>query len=77
MNAVDEIIDPVYQDDDGLVVICGRALLADKYFPLVNKEQENSEALAADMIISQKRMGLTSRTCAVLPAECLDDYPTG
>lgn len=57
MNAVDEIIDPVYQDDDGLVVICGRALLADKYFPLVNKEQENSEALAADMIISQKRMG--------------------
>ncbi len=39
------------------MVICGRELLSDKYFPLVNKEQENSEKLAADMIISQKRMG--------------------
>lgn len=38
-------------------MICGRELLSDKYFPLVNKEQENSEKLAADMIISQKRMG--------------------
>ncbi len=45
------------EDDDDLVVICGRELLSDKYFPLVNKEQENSEKLAADMIISQKRMG--------------------
>ena len=39
------------------MVICGRKLLSDKYFPLVNKEQENSEKLAADMIISQKRIG--------------------
>ncbi|GAB7269533.1 hypothetical protein DZS_09260 [Dickeya ananatis] len=46
-----------YQDDTELVVICGRQLLADKYFPLVNKEQDNSEKLAADLIISQKRMG--------------------
>ncbi|HAW3126583.1 TPA: hypothetical protein JLR87_003711 [Escherichia coli] len=57
MDAVNELIDVVYQDDDDLVVICGRELLSDKYFPLVNKEQENSEKLAADMIISQKRMG--------------------
>ncbi|MGY0146182.1 phage major capsid protein, P2 family [Edwardsiella tarda] len=57
MDAVNELIDPVFQDDDDLVVICGRALLADKYFPLVNKDQENSEKLAADLIISQKRMG--------------------
>lgn len=57
MDAVNELIDVVYQDDDELVVICGRELLSDKYFPLVNKEQENSEKLAADMIISQKRMG--------------------
>ncbi|MGO2369402.1 MAG: P2 family phage major capsid protein, partial [Serratia sp. (in: enterobacteria)] len=40
-----------------LVVICGRGLLADKYFPLVNQSQPNTEALAADLIISQKRMG--------------------
>ncbi len=28
-----------YQDDTELVVICGRQLLADKYFPIVNKDQ--------------------------------------
>ncbi|MCT1588442.1 phage major capsid protein, P2 family [Morganella morganii] len=57
MSAVDEIIDEEYRDDTELVVICGRKLLSDKYFPLVNKEQENNEKLAADMIISQKRIG--------------------
>lgn len=57
MDAVNELIDPIFQDDDELVVVCGRELLSDKYFPLVNKEQENSEKIAADLIISQKRMG--------------------
>lgn len=57
MDAVNNLIDEVYQDDPELVVICSRDLLADKYFPLVNKEQENSELLAADLIISQKRIG--------------------
>ncbi|MEQ5186780.1 P2 family phage major capsid protein, partial [Providencia alcalifaciens] len=57
MSAVDDLIDEEYQDDTDIVVICGRKLLGDKYFPLVNKEQENSEKLAADMIISQKRIG--------------------
>jgi P2 family phage major capsid protein len=47
----------VYQDDPELVVICGRNLLADKYFPIVNKDQANTESLAADLIISQKRIG--------------------
>ena len=32
-------------------------MLADKYFPIVNQQQANTEALAADLIISQKRMG--------------------
>ncbi|WER20909.1 phage major capsid protein, P2 family [Providencia stuartii] len=57
MSAVDDLIDEEYQDDTDIVVICGRKLLSDKYFPLVNKDQENSEKLAADMIISQKRIG--------------------
>lgn len=57
MDAVNELIDVEYQDDDDLVVICGRELLSDKYFPLVNQSQPNTEALAADLIISQKRMG--------------------
>ncbi|EEJ2473867.1 capsid protein, partial [Salmonella enterica subsp. enterica] len=57
MDATNNLIDEVYQDDPKLVAIVGRKLLADKYFPLVNKPQENSEALAADIIISQKRIG--------------------
>ncbi|MDN4056326.1 phage major capsid protein, P2 family [Massilia sp. YIM B02763] len=57
MDAVNHLVDEVYADDPELVVICGRSLMADKYFPLVNKDQDNSEKLAADLIISQKRIG--------------------
>lgn len=57
MNATDEHIATWFQDDTELVAICGRSLLADKYFPLVNQVQPNSEMLAADLIISQKRLG--------------------
>ncbi|ERK13266.1 Phage major capsid protein [Pantoea sp. AS-PWVM4] len=72
MDAVNELIDEVFQDDDELVVICGRELLSDKYFPLVNKEQDNSEKLAADMIISQKRMGgLQAVRAPFFPANAL------
>ncbi|HHQ6631048.1 TPA: phage major capsid protein, P2 family [Serratia fonticola] len=57
MDATNEMIATWFQDDTELVAVCGRKLLADKYFPIVNKEQENSEMLAADVIISQKRIG--------------------
>ncbi|MEQ1968670.1 phage major capsid protein, P2 family [Xenorhabdus nematophila] len=57
MQAVDDAISEVYADDTELVVICGRKLLSDKYFPIVNRDQANTEALAADVIISQKRIG--------------------
>lgn len=57
MDATGNLIDEIYQDDPELVVITGRKLMADKYFPIVNKEQENTESLAADIIISQKRIG--------------------
>lgn len=56
-DLVNEMIDPWYQDDTGLVVICGRSLLADKYFPIVNQNHAPTEQMAADMIISQKRLG--------------------
>lgn len=56
-DAVNNLIDPVHQEDTELVVICGRKLLADKYFPIVNQDQPNTERLAADLIISQKRLG--------------------
>ena len=45
-----------YRDDTNLVVIVGRKLLADKYFPLQN-DPTPTEKLAGDTIISQKRVG--------------------
>ncbi|MFW1924831.1 phage major capsid protein, P2 family [Acinetobacter ursingii] len=57
MNIVDEMIDDVHQGNPDLVVMCNRKTVSDKYFPMVNKDQENTEKLAADIIISQKRMG--------------------
>ena len=56
-DAVNNLIDPVHQEDTELVVICGRNLLADKYFPILNQTQPNTEAVAADLIVSQKRIG--------------------
>jgi P2 family phage major capsid protein len=56
-DAVNSLIDPWYQDDTQLVVLTGRKLLSDKYFPLLNDETKPSEKLAADMIVSQKRLG--------------------
>lgn len=56
-DAVNSLLDPWHQEDTELVVICGRQLLADKYFPIVNQNQANTERLAADLIISQKRIG--------------------
>ena len=57
MDMVNSLLDPWFQDDTGLVVVCGRALLFDKYFPLVNADRDPSERLASDLIISQKRIG--------------------
>ena len=56
-DATNELIDPWYRESTDLVVICGRELLADKYFPLVDADQPPSEQIAADLILSQKRMG--------------------
>lgn len=56
-DMVNNLIDPWHQDDTELVVICGRKLLADKYFPIINKQNAPTESLAADVIISQKRIG--------------------
>lgn len=72
MGAVTEKIAVQYQDDTELVVICGRQLLADKYFPIVNKDQPNTEALAADLIISQKRIGgLPAVRAPFFPADAM------
>lgn len=51
------LLDPWFQTSPDLVVIVGRELMHDKYFPLVNKDQAPTETLAADVVISQKRLG--------------------
>jgi len=51
------LLDPWFQQDPGLVAILGRKLLHDKYFPLINTSQAPTETLAADVVISQKRVG--------------------
>lgn len=50
-------LDPWYQQDPGLIVLMGRNLLTEKYFPLVDVSQAPTETLAADIVISQKRVG--------------------
>lgn len=56
-DAVSSLLDPWYQSDPDLVVILGRNLMKDKYFPIVNQNQPATETLASDIIISQKRIG--------------------
>ncbi|MBP6876539.1 MAG: phage major capsid protein, P2 family [Phenylobacterium sp.] len=45
------------REDPNLVAIIGAGLLHDKYYPLVNANLAPTETLAADLVISQKRIG--------------------
>jgi P2 family phage major capsid protein len=56
-DAVNELLDPWYREDTALVAVLGRSLFADKYFPLINRPNPPTEMLAADLIVSQKRVG--------------------
>nr|WP_275592998.1 P2 family phage major capsid protein [Enterobacter hormaechei] len=59
------------------MVIVGRQLLADKYFPIVNRDQPNSEAMAADLIISRS-VSATSRPFARRSSRLTHaDHPSG
>ncbi|MDQ8022174.1 MAG: phage major capsid protein, P2 family [Moraxellaceae bacterium] len=69
-DMVNSLIDPWYREDTELVCLLGRDLLADKYFPLVNSTQAPTEQIAADLIISQKRVG-------GLPAVRAPFFPAG
>lgn len=57
MDAVSNLLDPWYRNSTDLVAIVGQNLLDDKYFPVINKVQPNSEHLAGQVIVSQKRIG--------------------
>ncbi len=67
-----QLLDPWYQQDPGLVAILGRDLMHDKLFPLVNNPSEPTERLAADVILSQKRVGgLPAATVPFIPANAI------
>ncbi|WP_022955780.1 phage major capsid protein, P2 family [Perlucidibaca piscinae] len=52
-----QLLDPVHRRRPDLVVLIGRELMHDKYLPLINREQTAENALATDVIISQRRVG--------------------
>ncbi|MBI5917778.1 MAG: phage major capsid protein, P2 family [Nitrosomonadales bacterium] len=56
-DAAANLIHITYQDDPRLVVVCGKGLMADKYFPIINQNQRPEDQLVMDMLISQKRIG--------------------
>lgn len=58
------------KNDTELVAIVGSDLLHDKYFPMINKAEDPSEALARDVIMSTKRLG-------GLPALRVPGFPNG
>lgn len=60
VDAVNNLVDPWYRERTDLVVVCGRSLMADKYFPLVNvvsSSRPPSEDLASQLVMSQVRLG--------------------
>lgn len=56
-DAVNELIEPWHRESTDLVAICGRKLMADKYFPLINQWEQPSEQRALDLIVASKRLG--------------------
>jgi len=64
------LLDTVHQEDPNLVVIVGRGLMHDKLFPLVDNQDAPTEKLAADIVVSQKRLG-------GLPAVKVPYFPEG
>ncbi|MBD9530653.1 phage major capsid protein, P2 family [Comamonas sp. CMM01] len=69
-DATKTMLDPWYQEDPQLVAIVGRDLMHDKLFPLVEKNDAPTERLAADIVISQRRLG-------GLPAVVVPYFPAG
>ncbi|MCX7205837.1 MAG: phage major capsid protein, P2 family [Proteobacteria bacterium] len=69
-DAVNTLIHSQFRENSQLVVITSSELLADKYFPKINKDHAPTEEMAMDMLISQKRVG-------GLPAVTVPFFPKG
>lgn len=52
-----ELLDPWHRERTDLIVIVGRKLVHDKYFKVINQADKPTEMLAADVIMSEKRLG--------------------
>lgn len=50
-------LDPWFQQNTSLVVICGADLLDDKYFEIINSANKNTEKVAGDILMSTRRLG--------------------
>ncbi|NIJ70581.1 phage major capsid protein, P2 family [Xanthomonas sp. 60] len=72
MDVRSQLLDPWHQQDPGLVVVLGRDLIHDKYFPIINKDNLPSEQLAADLVLAAKRIGgLQPVAVPFMPANAL------
>ena len=68
-DAYKSLLDPWFAEDPLLVAIVGRDLMHDKLFPLVGDSDAPTERLAADIVISQRRLGgLTAMVAPHFPA---------
>lgn len=56
-DARNALIEPEFRRAPGLVVLLSDDLMMDKLFPLVNDQTAPTEKLAADIIVSQARLG--------------------
>ncbi len=51
------LMEPWFREDTGLRAFVSRDLMQDKLFPLVDKPTDPTEIVAADMLVSQRRLG--------------------
>lgn len=71
-DAKHELLPTWARSDTGLVAICSDDLLHDKYFPLINKDEDPTEQIARDMIMSTKRLGgIQAGTPSYFPAKTI------
>lgn len=72
MDATSLLIEPWHQQDPKLVVVLGRNLVHDKYFPIINEKLAPTEQLAADLVLGTKRIGgLQPVVVPFMPANAL------
>lgn len=69
-DAKETLLEEWAKNDTELVAVVGSDLLHDKYFPMVNKDDDPTEQLARDVIMSTKRLG-------GLPAMRVPGFPSG